>query len=46
MQATLLRNIAGNPRTMTDAEVTAKLRSIAEQYETAKEGINRYIAES
>lgn len=36
----------GNPRTMTDAEVAAKLRSIAEQYETAKDGINRYIAES
>ena len=36
----------GNPRTLTDDEVKEKLASVAEQYDRAKEGIERYENES
>ena len=32
----------GNPRTMTDDEVKAKLQSISDMYQRTKEGIQRY----
>lgn len=36
----------GNPRTMTDDEVKAKLATIAELYDKAKAGIARYVEEA
>lgn len=36
----------GNPRTLSDAEVAAKLQDIASLYERTKEGIERYVLES
>jgi HPt (histidine-containing phosphotransfer) domain-containing protein len=36
----------GNPRRMTDAEVTARLKEIAELYSQASEAIRRYEAEN
>lgn len=36
----------GNPRKLSDDEVKEKLQFVADQYETTKEGIQRYTDES